>query len=168
MKTQSTTQKETVSTKPIIVEKTEDKDLYASKVQVTLPDAGQYYQLDNGRIDIRAVQLKWLEWVNNEREARGLEPYVINPVLQKTATQRSQTMKDKQSADHKRFSTSSYYDYPQVTNWFADRGVEFENINNSTYTENVGYAWFDCEEENCTNDAISALRRVFDYFMSEE
>lgn len=29
-------------------------------------------------------------------------------------------MRKKESADHKRFSWSSYYDYIQIENWFAD------------------------------------------------
>jgi predicted secreted protein len=41
-------------------------------------------------------------------------------------------------------------------------------VQRSTFTENVGYARFACDEVDCTDEAIEAMRRVFDYFMSEE
>lgn len=128
----------------------------------------QRYQLDGGYIDLERVQEVWLDWVNDLRTDRGLKKYSLATKLNKTAATRASTMRKKESADHKRFSYSSYYDYAQIENWFADAGVRFTNDNRSTFTENVGYSYFTCDKGDCTEDAIDSLKNVFAYFISEE
>ncbi len=80
----------------------------------------QRYQLEDGYIDLERVQETWLDWVNDLRADRGLPTYSLISNLNKTASSRASTMRRKESADHKRFSWSSYYDYIQIENWFAD------------------------------------------------
>lgn len=128
----------------------------------------QRYQLDNGYIDLERVQNTWLGRVNTLRKDRGLPKYSLAAQLTKTASVRSSTMRKKQSADHKRFAWSSYYDYTQIEHWFDELGVQFTNDNRSTFTENVGYSYFVCDEKDCTDEAITSLKSVYEYFISEE
>lgn len=126
------------------------------------------YVLENGHIDIAKVQNTWLERVNELRTSRNLSPYSIEPLLHKTASDRSNTMKEKGKADHKRFDSSGYYEYGQLEQRFAKRWATFKNINRSTFTENVGYAYISCNDADCTDEVIIGMRTVFDYFRSEE
>ena len=51
------------------------------------------YQLSNGFIDITQLQEVWLKRVNDLRKSRGRDPYMLHPLLHKTAADRSETMK---------------------------------------------------------------------------
>lgn len=45
----------------------------------------------------------------------------------------------------------------------------FELIGRSTFTENVGWAHLNCTgTSDCTQQALRALRNIFDYFAAEE
>jgi len=47
--------------------------------------------------------------------------------LRETARDWSISLRQKQEADHKRSPDAEYYDYPVITEWFADRGIVFAN-----------------------------------------
>ena len=122
--------------------------------------------------DEHAVEQARLWWVNVLRAERGLELMTTNFKLRETARDWSVSLRDKQVADHKRGLDSVYYDYPAITQWFADRGVVFENHSGATSTENIWRARHTCSRvkpgEDCTQEVIADLRRIFDYFAAEE
>jgi len=119
-------------------------------------------------IDVARVQRAWQWRVNELRASRNLPTIAFDTTLHKTATDRALTIRNKQSADHKRFANSPYYSYPEITAWFKQRWVTFKNIARATYTENIGRAGFYCTSGDCTDEAITSLKRTYDYFRAEE
>lgn len=126
------------------------------------------YQLSNGYIDVAVLQSTRLGRVNELRESRGRHALVLHPLLHKTAADRSETMRHKWIADHKRFAWSAYYSYGELEARFADRGVEFVNVSRATFTENIGRSTFRCSQEDCTQTAIDAMRTTFNFYLREE
>lgn len=130
----------------------------------------EYYMLKRGRINVSKLQRERLEWVNETRARDDLQrdPLSLEPVLHKTAAQWAQTMRNRGDASHERTSGDGYYNYPKLEEWFHERGVSFELRHRTTFIENIGYAWFDCDESDCTDVAIASMRRVFEFFINEE
>lgn len=120
-------------------------------------------------IDINQVRQTWLDWTNQARAGAGLEPYTLNRQLDRTALVWSQVSKDRGYMDHKRPGQSAYYDYWMITDWFANLGLTFQNVNRATHTENIGYGYFNCAETeaDCTDAMINSIRSTFNFFMSE-
>ncbi len=120
-------------------------------------------------IDANEVGETRSDWVNEEiREPRGLDPISNNLKLRKTARDRSISLRKKWKANHKRHVDAVYYDYKVITKWFSDRGVVFKNVNWATSTENIWRARYSCDDKECTQEVIDSLRRIYDYFASEE
>lgn len=128
----------------------------------------QEKNLHNDRIDHAYIRDTWIWWTNTLRTSRGLPIYTHEPVLSQTALTRSQVLSNKWIADHKRTPDASYYDYEQIESRFADQWVSFVNHNRSTFTENIWRSSYSCDQEDCTDEAVTAIRRIFDYFVSEE
>lgn len=126
------------------------------------------YELQNWYIDVAVLQTTRLWRVNELRSSRGRHHLTLEPLLHKTAADRSETMQHKWVADHKRFKGSAYYAYGEIQQWFSDRGVEFVNVSRATFTENIGRATFRCKQENCTQTAIDAMRETFEFYLREE
>lgn len=126
------------------------------------------YELANGFIDVSRLQTTRLWWVNELRLERGRQALVLNSLLHKTASDRSETMKRKWVGDHRRFENSAYYAYGELEEWFAQRWVQFVNISRATFTENIGRSSFYCKQTDCTQIAIDAMRQSFDYYLREE
>jgi uncharacterized protein YkwD len=141
---------------------------WVEQVKLVPTTSNDRYQLNGWYIDLTVLQTTWLQRVNELRASRGRHALTLHPVLHKTAADRSEAMKQKGVADHKRFSSSAYYAYGELVNWFADRGVVFENVSRATFTENIGWAPFRCKQQDCTQTAIDAMRTTFDFYVSEE
>ncbi len=110
-----------------------------------------------------------IDRVNNDiRIPRWLTPIQSEYKLRETARDWSLSLREKWVADHKRFSYSWYYDYKAITKRFADRGVVFKNVNRATSTENIGRARHTCAWDDCTQKVIDDIKRIYDYFVSEE
>jgi len=127
----------------------------------------------NGSLNIETLRTTWIGWVNDLRSQEKLKVYKHDTALDITAEARSRAMAEKQTADHKRTSTSKYYAYDEIVQRFADQGVAFELIGNSTFTENVGWTYLNCESavtpsSDCTEQAINNMRSIFDYFVAEK
>lgn len=126
------------------------------------------YQLNDGFIDVWALQETRLWWVNELRVSRGRKTLMLNVLLDKTAADRSETMKKKWVADHKRFANSAYYAYGEIEQWFTDRWVMFVNVSRATFTENIWRSTFRCTQWDCTQEAVDAMRTTFDFYLREE
>lgn len=119
-------------------------------------------------VDLSKIEQQWLDWINDERESRGLYPYTLNPQLSRTAKIWSEISKDRGYIDHRRSEGDAYYDYNIITNWFRDLGLEFSNIKGYTHTENITWSPFTCTS-NCTQNVINNMKTWgFDAFMAEE
>jgi hypothetical protein len=64
-------------------------------------------------------------------------------------------------------AAGSEYDYALVRRWFTDRGLSFANQNGSTFTENIGWGPFRCDQADCTDELIAAMRQTFDLYQRE-
>lgn len=120
------------------------------------------------KVDMRRVRIAWLGLYNDVRTARGLTPYRLDPHLNRSSAIWSKRSADKGVMEHKRSSDQVYYDYSAIVSWFRDLGLEFENMNGITFTENIGRGPYVCSSDDCTDVLISALRSTFDFYMGEE
>lgn len=119
-------------------------------------------------IDMERVRATWLSWINTERAKYGLDPYVYNNQLNRTAYLWSEYAKERGYIDHKRPGQSAYYDYNIITKWFADKGLTFKNVNRVTYSENIGWGVISCNKSDCTDEMIDSVRLTFDFYMAEK
>lgn len=121
-----------------------------------------------GNIDFDEVKNYWLEITNREREKQWLEPYSFDEKLEKTANLWSQVQKQRGEWTHKRDPWDSFYNYSKINTWFADNGVQCKNIYRVTHSENVGSRWFSCSDDECTEETKQAVKKTFDFYMSEK
>lgn len=128
----------------------------------------EIYALNEWTIDVSILQNTRLWRVNALRKERGRNSISLSSPLHDTATERSEVLKKKWVADHRRTSSSSYYNYAELVDWFEQRGITFTNVNRATFTENIGYARLTCRVWDCTDSAINSMRTIFDFFVSEE
>ena len=111
----------------------------------------------------------WLDLFNAERAERGLDAYIYNSDLDRTAKNWSDLSLQNGTITHKRAGQTSYYDYKIMQNWFSDQGVSFAKVGGTLFTENIGWGYAKCKEgQDCKQQFISALRSIFDFYMSEE
>ncbi len=119
-------------------------------------------------VNVQEVERTWLGWINGVRVARGLPGYSYDKQLERTAIAWSGRAKAKGSISHKRDGQTLYYDYPRIEQWFKDEGLTFLNDHSMTFTENIGYGYYDCAKKDCTQALIAAIRTTFDFYKSEE
>jgi uncharacterized protein YkwD len=119
-------------------------------------------------INGQAVRDAWLTWINKARADAGLDPYVLNIQLSRTATNWSNVARARGYIDHKRVGQSAYYDYGKIMAWFKGLGLTFQQVGRSGATENITWNIYSCKESDCTDELIKASREGFDYFMSEK
>lgn len=116
-------------------------------------------------MDMNVVQQTWLGWYNGVRQDLGLHPYAYNQQLERSATVWSIEAVKRGSITHKRPGQTAYYDYRRMVNWFADLGLRFQG---SLFTENIGWGVYRCQEEDCTDELIEAVRTTFDFYLGEK
>ena len=139
---------------------------------VSLPETDTWddrYILQDGRINLTTIRNTWIERVNVFRKQEWVNTVVTHqPLLDKTATERSIKMRTNGTRSHKRTATSGYYNYREIVRWFEDRWLTFTNISRATFTENVGFASLGCNSGDCTSAALKSLRDVFEFFINEK
>ncbi len=131
------------------------------------PSCQASLDLSDKRIDMARVREAWFSWINEARSKASLPAYVHDRQLDRTANDWARTMRDTGSTTHKRNPGDPYYDYWKINQWFVDRGVEVKNVNRVTHTENIGGGYMSCNETDCTDELIDAIRPTFDYYMGE-
>lgn len=119
-------------------------------------------------VNMSRVRATWISWNNEVRNALGLKAYMSEPQLSQTAIFWSDLAKKRGYINHKRDGQAAYYDYKMIESWFSSRGLDFENVNRATFTENIGWGYYKCSKEDCTDDLIKSIRSTFDFFMSEK
>jgi uncharacterized protein YkwD len=119
-------------------------------------------------VNMQEVRRTWLQWVNDLRKEYGLPAYAQSRQLQRTANVWSQAAVTKGTMTHKRAGQAAYYDYARMTDWFADLGLEFQKEQGMTFTENIGWGYFDCSRDDCTEEFIDAVRSTFNFYLSEK
>lgn len=115
------------------------------------------------------VEKTILNWHNEERIKLWLEPYKINKKLNHTATVWANELARmvKKSNTHTRKAWDGYYNYNKILSWFNEYGVSFD-YKLTAFTESVAYQSYSCNKDDCTQDMITALKKWFDFWMSEK
>lgn len=128
-----------------------------------------------GTIDMRTVENAWLSWNNGLRSELGLAPYSIHDALNATAQEWSEFSKNRGYITHGRpgdgcvgAKNYSCYNFKVIDQWFQDRGVNPKVIARSKHTENVGIGAFRCQSGDCTQAAINAIKKTYNFFHSEK
>lgn len=119
-------------------------------------------------IDMKKVRETWLSWYNDVRENQKLDPYVYNVQLNRTATVWSEYAEKRGYMSHKRDGQTAYYDYNKIKSWFKNLGLEFQNVQSITFTENINWGYYKCPAGDCTQGLIDGIKTGFDFFMSEK
>lgn len=119
-------------------------------------------------IDMQKVRIAWLAWYNAERQKEGLYDYHYNNQLNRSAYIWSEFSKNREEMSHKRIGQTEYYDYNMINEWFAKLGLQFENIDRVTFTENIGWGVLSCNDGECTDELIDAIKSTFDFYMAEK
>lgn len=119
-------------------------------------------------VDMEMVRITWLAWYNNVRRQEGLHDYKYNNQLNRSAYIWSEFSRDRGEMSHKRIGQTEYYDYNMITQWFADLGLQFENVNRVTHSENIGWGVLSCNKADCTDELISSIQSTFDFYMAEK
>lgn len=122
----------------------------------TIPDA-----------DLSQVRNQWLDWNNRLRERLDLPAYILDDTLNTTAMNWAAYSAKRGTIDHKRSLNASYYDYKAIEQWFSTKGVQFNNRNGATFTENIGWDRYSCTGGDCTQKLINAIHSTFNFYLSE-
>ncbi len=119
-------------------------------------------------VDLRRVRETWLGWYNAERSERGLTSYTFNPYLTRSASIWSKAAAEQGFIDHARDATIAGYNYASVKQWFLDLGLDFRNVHSQTFTENIGWGPYRCNDTDCTDELLAAVRTTFDFYLGEQ
>jgi uncharacterized protein YkwD len=120
------------------------------------------------KVDMNQVRSTWLTWLNDVRTDLGLNTFTYSQELNYTATKWSEIAKSRGYIDHKRVGQSSYYDYSMITDWFKSFGLEFKNVNSVTFTETIGYGYYSCKSDDCTQALIDGIKSTYNFIMNEK
>ncbi len=126
-------------------------------------------------VDLNRVRDTWLTWTNKVRSEQGLNPYSIDIRLNSTATEWSEYSKTRGYIIHGRpgdgcVGVGNYtcYNFSAIDTWFKLRGIDPIVINRAKHTENIGTRGYSCRDSDCTDELITAIRKTYDFFLSEK
>ncbi len=68
---------------------------------------------------------------------------------------------------HKRLSSDWHYNYTSILNWFGDLWIKFD-YNWTAFSENIAYQYYSCTKSDCTQDIINAIKKWYNFFLSEK
>ena len=141
------------------------------ELDLEIEDEEDISQVENQNlenIDINKVRKAWLSWYNWARRDLWKENYTYDSRLDATALEWSQISNSRWDITHKRNTWDSYYDYNIITSWFKDRWVVCENIYRVTHSENIGWWTYSCNDWECTDELIDAIKSTFNFYMWEK
>lgn len=120
-------------------------------------------------VDRDRVQEEILRWHNEERNKLWLSDYIINDKLNYSALVWADNLakNNRKSSTHTRTPWDWYYNYDKILSWFNNLWIDFD-YKRTAFTENVAYQVYSCNKSDCTQDMINALKKWFDFWMSEK
>ncbi len=120
------------------------------------------------KLDFNEIRDTWVSWHNNERKRLWINNLTSDDKLENTAYEWSLISKNKWVLDHKRNNWDSYYDYNIIKSWFWERWVDCKVKNRTTESESIWRFSYKCIDDNCTDEFLVSLRKIFDYYMNEK
>jgi len=122
-------------------------------------------------VDRDKVQETWLEWHNAERRNLWLDEFKTSESLNFSSLEWAQHVAKLNNTtdriNHKRLPNDPYYSYYSILNWFNWLWIDFD-YNGTAFSENIAYQYYSCTKSDCTNEMISAIKKWFDFWMSEK
>ncbi|MCX6823321.1 MAG: CAP domain-containing protein [candidate division SR1 bacterium] len=119
-------------------------------------------------VNFSKVQSAWLDWQNTERKKLGLATYTGNSILQSSAQDRAEALKDMGTVTHQRKASDGYYNYRSIKSRFGDHGVGFSDDSGTLFSESLGWGYYVCSKDDCTDSLIKAIKSTFTFFMNEK
>lgn len=118
-------------------------------------------------VDMNRVRDTWLSWYNATRSAKWLSPYSYDASLDRSAHDWNIVFAGSRGTIyHERSPGDGFYNFSVIDQWFRDRWVNPPIIHGVKHSENVSYAWYRCNQSECTDELISALRGSYNFFMN--
>lgn len=114
------------------------------------------------------VRRVWLLWMNSERRKYGLRPLAYNEQLNRSAYEWAKYQADRNEASHLRPGQTDISEYGIVDQWFKTLGLEFANVNQRTYSENIGWGIYVCDIPDCTKSMVQTIRGIYDLYLKEK
>lgn len=114
-------------------------------------------------VDTKRVQQAWLDMINNVRSEKAGD-YTLDDDLVSTSTERANHLGKvrKFKKMHQRpWQTCKNYRCYDLWDWFTTRGIS------ASAGESIGYGWYSCKKDDCTDALIEATKKTFRFFMSE-
>lgn len=160
--------------RPFVWQQQNNYDNFKNNPQhITLTSAPTERNINN--IDLIRVEKEWLSWVNNLRSQSGLHPYTQDSRLSDTAQEWSEFSKNRGYIIHGRpgdgcVGETNYhcYNFPAIDQWFKERWINPQIIGRSKHTENLWIGSYRCNSGDCTQSAINAIKKTYNFFLSEK
>lgn len=134
-----------------------------------------YSNRQKNNVDLARIEQTWLNWVNSLRAENNLHSYNIDSRLSTTAQEWSEFSANRGYIIHGRPGDGcvgeknySCYNFNSIDNWFKDRWIDPKIISRSKHTENLGIWSFSCSSSDCTDTAIKAIKKTYNFFLSEK
>ena len=130
-----------------------------------------------GKTNMDQVRKARLDKVNGVRSSMWIHNYKYSKVLDHSAQERAEELALKYSSDKSMWAMATHqrdnqpvawYHHKTLWKWFADRGIKSVVVWGSNYTENTGYWSYRCNDEDCTDNVISAIMKTFRFYMNEQ
>ena len=144
-----------------------------NKQTITTPATQYTNSIKN--VDLDRVRNAWISWNNSLRSELGLPLYTLDARLNSTATEWSEYSKTRGYIIHGRpgdgcigVGNYSCYNYTAIDTWFKARGIDPVVIDRAKHTENIGTRGYSCRDSDCTDEIIVAIRKTYDFFLSEK
>jgi len=118
-------------------------------------------------VDLEQVRQTWTRRHNEARAKKWLPAYKYHNALEHTAFVRAKYLASINASTHKRLPSDNYYNYTSIKNRFASFGIYFDESRWTAFSENIAYQYYSCNKSDCTQDLINAIKKWFDFFMSE-
>lgn len=121
-------------------------------------------------VDMQKVKEARLSRHNDERQKLWLYTYTWSIKLDSSAQKRAEYLAQINKATHKRLKSDWYYNYNSIKSRFSWQNIIFPKEKSwiANFTENLAYQYYKCNKADCTQDLISALKKWFNFFMSEK
>ena len=113
-------------------------------------------------VDMNEVRNNWLSWHNKARADRGIGALQLSDGLNYSSSLWAKENRDDANLTHDRPGGQD------ISDWFADAGIIFQNKNGVVFGENLGFRTYRCSKSDCTQEAIESAKYIFDAFMAEE
>jgi len=123
--------------------------------------------MDIDKVNEELIRENWLKWVNQARKSSNLEIYQYNYDIEYPALLWSEKAVKLGTITHQR-ETKNYYNYHEILSWFKKLGYEFNPKNNVTVVENIGWGYYKCNDDDCTEELTKSIKTTFDFFISEK